>query len=296
MLEIFPEEVVPQVAGQEVILPALVKVTASPTLALASPALQLAAALVPWDTESFCVSVAQVQHIEVHDRPAADAEMQHLLTWFDIQGVQLAACRLDHSRLLESSALERIGFRFIEMVYGMEINPQRLQPGADASKDASLGVQWRRACKADLAELQQLAADAFATGRWNMDWSVGQALGGHRYADWVARSLAEPKHEILCAVVECQTIGLFIVEPAGDGSVYWHLTAVEPKWQGRGIGKAMWGSMLHRHAQDGATSVRTTISTRNVPVVNLYARLGWRFVNCQMTYHWASARWLARGG
>lgn len=292
MVELPPEEVVPQVASQDAMLPAVVKVTAAPTLALATPALRLAAALVPWDTESFGVPVAQVQHIEVHDRPAADVEMQRLLAWFDLQGVDLAACRLDHSRLLESAALERIGFRFIEMVYGMEINPQSLQHGTDAS----LGVHWRRACKADLAELQQLAADAFATGRWNMDWSVGQALGGHRYADWVARSLADAKHEVLCAVVDGQTTGLFIIEPAGDGSVYWHLTAVGPKWQGKGIGKAMWCSMLHRHARDGVTSVHTTISARNVPVVNFYARLGWRFVNCQMSYHWASARWLARGG
>ena len=292
MLDLPPEEVPPQRVSQDAIVSAPVKETSAPTLALQTPALRLAAALVPWDTESFGVPVAQVQQIHVQDRPAADAEMQRLLAWFDSQGVDLAACRLDHSRLLESAALERIGFRFIEMVYGMEINPQRLQSGADAP----LAVQWRRAVKADLVELQQLAADAFATGRWNMDWSVGQSLGGRRYADWVARSLVDAKHEVLCAVVDGQTTGLFIVEPASDGSVYWHLTAVGPKWQGKGLGKAMWRSMLHRHARDGATSVHTTISARNVPVVNLYARLGWRFVNCQMSYHWASARWLARGG
>ena len=290
MSELPPENVVPEVTRQEMMFPAIAKVTSSPGLALATPALRLAAALVPWDTASFGVPVAQVQHIEVHDRPDADAEMQRLLAWFDSQGVELAACRLDHSRLLESAALERIGFRFIEMVYGMEINPQRLQPEADPP----LEVQWRRACEADLAELQQLAGDAFATGRWNMDWSVGQALGGRRYADWVVRSLVDAKHEVLCSVVDGQTTGLFIVEPAGDGSVYWHLTAVAPKWQGKGIGKAMWGSMLHRHAQDGATTVHTTISARNLPVVNLYSRLGWRFVNCQMSYHWAAAQWLAR--
>lgn len=267
-------------------------VTTDSTLAVETPAVRLAAALVPWDTESFGVPVAQVRHIEVHDRAAADAEMHRLLAWFAMQGVELAACRLDHTALLESAALEGVGFRFIEMVYSMQIDPQLLQPLADAGRR----VQWRGACNADLADLQQLATDAFATGRWNIDWSVGQALGGRRYADWVERSLADPKHEVLCAVVDGQTAGLFIIESGPDRSVYWHLTAVAPEWQGKGVGKAMWMSMLHRHAVNGSTRVHTTISARNVPVVNLYARMGWRFVDCQMTYHWASARWLARGG
>lgn len=261
-------------------------------LELVSPALCLAASLVPWDTESFGVPVAQVRRIDVHDRPAAEVEMQRLLAWFKLQNVELAACRLDHTRLLESAALERVGFRFIEMVYGMQIDPLRALPDGGTTHE----VQWRRACKDDLPALQQLAADAFATGRWNIDWSVGQSLGGRRYADWVARSLEDPKHQVLCAVVDSQTAGLFIVEPGADGSVYWHLTAVAPQWQGKGIGKAIWASMLHQHALDGAKRVHTTISARNVPVVNLYARLGWRFVDCQMTYHWAAARWLARGG
>ncbi len=276
----------------ESVAPHLAKVASAARLELESPALFLAAALVPWDTESFGVPVAQVQSIEVHDLAVADVEMQQLLAWFARRDVELAACRLDHTRLLESAALERVGFRFIEMVYSMQFDPRRALPVGGALHE----VQWRRACKADLPGLQQLAADAFATGRWNIDWTVGQSLGGRRYADWVARSLEDPKHEVLCAVVDSQTAGLFIVEPRADDTVYWHLTAVAPQWQGKGIGKAMWASMLHRHALDGAKRVHTTVSARNVPVVNLYARLGWRFVDCQMTYHWASARWLARGG
>lgn len=273
-----------QVADREAATPA-------PGLAIETPSLRLAAELVPWDSASFGVPVAQVRHIEVIDRRAAEAEMQRLPAWFASRAVDLAACRLDHARLRESAALEHVGFRFIEMVYGMEIDPRRVAPHPGGPGV----VTWRRARETDLATLQPLAADAFATGRWNIDWSVGQALGGRRYADWVMRSLADPRHEVLCAIVQGQTAGLFVIEGQSDGSEYWHLTAVAPQWQGQGLGRAMWSSMLHRHAGDGAKRVRTTISARNVPVVNLYARQGWRFVDCQMTYHWASPRWLAKG-
>lgn len=262
----------------------------TPELTLDTESLRLSAALVPWDSESFNVPVAQLRHIKVCDRWSAHTDMKLLLAWLESEDVELASCRLDHAQLQESAALEEVGFRFIEMVYGMEIRLHNWQPIAGELPK----VQFRRALTADLAELQVLAAAAFSTGRWNIDWSVGNALGGRRYADWVSRSLSNPRHQVLRAVVDGHTVGLFIIESAADGSVYWHLTAVAPRWQGHGLGKAMWTAMLRRHAREGAAQVRTTISARNVPVVNLYSRLGWRFVDCQMTYHWTSAKWLAR--
>lgn len=251
-------------------------------------ALWLTASIVPWDTESFGVRVAQVQDIEVRERRAAEREMLRLADWLADHNVELAACRLHNAKLLESAALEGVGFRFIEMVYSMQIDPRSLELGGSSQVD----LQWLPASEADRTEIQQLASEAFATGRWNMDWSVGQKLGGRRYADWVGRSMADPRHEVQRAIVDGQTAGLFITEAQEDASVYWHLTAVSPQWQGKGVGKAMWTSMLHRHASDGAKLVHTTIAARNIPVLNLYARLGWRFMDCQMSYHWASSRWL----
>jgi RimJ/RimL family protein N-acetyltransferase len=262
------------------------------SLHINEPAVALEVSLVPWDTESFSVPVAQVARLEVQDLARADPAIHRLLRWMEVNQVELAACRLEHGRLLESAALEQIGFRFIEMVYGVQTDPRRTLDAPEPAVD----LEWRAACDADLPALQQIASSAFATGRWNMDWTVGPVRGGQRYADWVRRSLQDPSHEVLCALVERQVAGLFITERKADGATYWHLTAVAPKSQGKGMGKAMWTSMLRRHAAAGVTRVHTTIAARNLPVVNLYAGLGWRFVDCQMTYHWASARWLARGG
>jgi RimJ/RimL family protein N-acetyltransferase len=38
--------------------------------------------------------------------------------------------------------------------------------------------------------------------------------------------------------------------------------------------------------RQGARSIRTTISARNTAVMNLYARLGFRFSAPDMTFHW----------
>ncbi len=96
---------------------------------------------------------------------------------------------------------------------------------------------------------------------------------------------------MLKATIEDKLAGFFIVEAKPDQSVYWHLTAVAPEFHGRGVGRTMWESMVRLHIEAGRSCVRTTIATRNTPVVNLYAKLGWRFIACQMTLHWVDPAW-----
>jgi RimJ/RimL family protein N-acetyltransferase len=90
---------------------------------------------------------------------------------------------------------------------------------------------------------------------------------------------------VLKAEVAGDLVGFFIVEHRPDQSVYWHLTAIAPRWQGKGIGTSLWRTMLLRHRAEGATSVETTISAHNAPAMNLYARLGFSFASAQMTFH-----------
>jgi hypothetical protein len=44
--------------------------------------------------------------------------------------------------------------------------------------------------------------------------------------------------------------------------------------------------MLQRHRNEGAAVITTTISARNVRVLNLYSKLGARFLPPEMTFHW----------
>lgn len=260
---------------------------ATAALTIETNALGLSASLVPWDTESFGVPVAQIVHIEVRDPSQAAADVRPLGDWLVRHGVRLASCRLDHSCVRESFLLESIGFRFVEMVYAMQkdIRVER------TDVPDRLGMRWDVALPGDLSELRRVAAAAFVTGRWNVDWRVGEELAGRRYADWVGRSLLDPRHEVLKAVIEDQLAGFFVVESKPDLSAYWHLTAVAPEFQGRGVGRAMWQSMVRRHAAAGVEFARTTIAARNLPVVNLYAKLGWSYMECQMTLHWADPAW-----
>jgi RimJ/RimL family protein N-acetyltransferase len=177
-------------------------------------------------------------------------------------------------------ALEDAGFRFIEMVYRLRLESfERIEPPREF-------VQVSPASQSDLSAIEELAYAAFTTGRFLLDRRLPPYLSNRRYATWVRNSANAPGHTILKAEVDGELVGFFIIEDRSDGAVYWHLTAIAPAWQGRGIGSSLWRTILLKHRAEGATSVETTISGHNLAILNLYERLGFSYSSAQMTFHW----------
>ena len=101
----------------------------------------------------------------------------------------------------------------------------------------------------------------------------------------VHQQVVASRHQVVKAVVDGRIAGFFIVEERPDGTAYWHLTAVSPNFQHRGVGKSLWKAMMARHRKAGMHAVETTISAHNTAVMNLYATLGFRFGAAEMTFH-----------
>ena len=236
--------------------------------------------LVPWDSEIFGFPVAQIARLDLEENADPAPVLDAFEEWCSERDVRLVSCRLDHMRLRESMALEGLGFRFIEMVY---------RPSFDAFDSVAAPrhvITVDEATLSDAAGIEAIAASAFTTGRFLLDHRLPPALSDRRYAHWVRSSFESNEQRVLKAEVEGDLVGFFIVEEHADKSVYWHLTAVAPQWQGKGIGTSLWRTMLQRHKAEGAKSVETTISGHNAAVMNLYARLGFSFGSAQMTFHW----------
>jgi len=237
---------------------------------------------VPWDSEIFGFGVAQIDSIELGvGDPAEDfLEFQR---WCREQSIRLSSCRLSHDRLRESAWLESRGFRFIEMVYRPRLD--LLQQ--ESSPTSALVID--RALASDLPALDEIAGLAFTTGRFHLDPFLDRGLNGKRYRSWVRSSLANPDHQVLKATLGGALVGFFVVEETNE-TAYWHLTAMAPPFQGQGIGESLWRAMMARHRQAGMRVVETTISAHNVAVINLYAKLGFRFGEAQMTFHCTDTR------
>ncbi len=248
-----------------------------------SPALRMSYFAVPWDSEAFGFCVAQIARLELGTGdPSADfAQFEQ---WCAQSTARLVSCRLPHDRLRESAWLESRGFRFIEMIY----RPRMELLQAPLPAEAALEIAPITAD--DLAAVEAIAEVAFSTSRFQLDPALDRGLSGRRYRRWVRTSYANPAHQVLKAEIGGAIVGFFVVEERSDRTAYWHLTAIAPAFQNRGIGKALWQAMLSRHYQAGMRAVETTVSAHNTAVLNLYAQLGFRLHPGGMTLHRTEVR------
>jgi RimJ/RimL family protein N-acetyltransferase len=235
--------------------------------------------LVPWDSRIFGQPVAQIEGFEFANETESRGLLEDLDTWCTNHGVRFVSCRLDHLNLRGSMALEERGFRFVEIVYR-----PRLDLISSAIPEHS-AIVVSEAGDADRSKIERIASSAFTTGRFLLDWRLPGALSQRRYASWVRSSLQASGQTVLKAEHDGEIFGFFIVERRPDRSMYWHLTAIDQRWQGKGLGLGLWQTMLRRHEAEAASYVETTISAHNLRAMNLYARLGFSFASAQMTFH-----------
>lgn len=234
----------------------------------------------PWDEAVCGYPVLQVTHMQVLGADAA-RDISAFERARDEVGAGLVSCRLPHDALSESMLLEDRGFRFIEMMY----QPEIALSGATAVVQEN-GLSVSRATDDDMPLLLEVARSAFRNERFLMDPRIARGVSDKRYQNWVASSQHHARQE-LHVVRHCgQVIAFFVLEMMSDGICYWHLTALAPDAQGKGHGRRVWTTMLDCAARRGARGVRTSIAARNVRVLNLYARLGFRFLPPTMTFHW----------
>lgn len=247
---------------------------------LSSAFLRLSAKVVPWDSDVFGFAVAQIQHLRVFDSHRAMGDYARFQDWLDTGRVGIVSSRLPHHQLRESMFLEANGFRFVEMVLHPTL--ENLQ-SLDIPQDS---LRITPACDSDLHLLEDIAERAFRHERFHVDPRLDPRLGDRRYRRWVTNSLGHPVQRLLKITDDQRLVAMFLVESRDDRSAYWHLTAISPKWQGRGYGHRVWRSMLRHHQAEGCETLMTTISARNVAVLNLYSKLGFRFQPSEMTFHW----------
>lgn len=251
-----------------------------PTTTLTGPGLRLQLALVPWDSRALGFPVAQVDALELTTNTLPSSTIEQLDTWLDEHGVGFVSCRLDSLRLRESMLLEDIGFRFVEMVYSPVLSPL----AAAAVADDELVVS--PALEVDRALLEDVAGAVFSTGRHVLDPRLDASAGRERYRNWMAAAFDDDGRDVWKASIGETVVGFFVTEPRPEYGVYWHLTAIVPAWQGQGLGKRLWRTMIALHQAAGAVRITTTISAHNVAAVGLYAGLGFRFTEPRSTFHW----------
>jgi RimJ/RimL family protein N-acetyltransferase len=237
------------------------------------------ATIISWDTEIFNSPVCQINIIKIINEKEATTDYLNFKIWLDDKKITIVSCRMHHESFNESFFLEKMGFKFIEMV--LHPNIDLLNSRVFIKEDIIIS----RPEEEDLDELERIAASAFKYERYHVDPRIDSRYGNLRYMRWIRNSFKSEKQILLKICDEKLLVGFFIIEIFQNNSAYWHLTAINPLYQGIGYGKRVWEAILYWHQQNGCTKISTTISARNIEVLNLYSKLNFRFSPPEMTFH-----------
>lgn len=249
------------------------------------PALQLSWSETPWDSALFGFPVWHIDRMRCGSpRAAAASAFAHFEAQRAAAGCRFASSRIGADLVEESLLLQQRGFCLIETLYNPEIDLS----GACESATAVQLLEAHRAAGDEVPALAAIAGAAFGHERFHVDPRVPRGLGDQRYRNWVQSVPGHSSQRLFALRDGSRTVAFFVTELLPDGTCFWHLNAVEPALQGRGYGPRAWATMIHVARNEGALRVRSAIVARNVRVLNLYARLGFRFLPPLCTYHWAA--------
>ena len=235
----------------------------------------------PWDTEIFGFPVAQINRIELAEGADPTEVLDGFDGWCAEHAVRLVSCRLDHGRLRESMALEAAGFRFVEMVYGPRFD--RFDAIGTPRHDVAA---HRGDAKRMSPAIEAIASSAFTTGRFLLDERLDPELSRPQVRDVGADELrVGPPDGAQGGARRASSSASSSWSVAPTRACTGTSPRSRPSRRARASARASGRRLLLRHRAEGATSVETTISGHNLPIINLYARLGFSFASAQMTFH-----------
>jgi RimJ/RimL family protein N-acetyltransferase len=130
----------------------------------------------------------------------------------------------------------------------------------------------------DINRLIPICRGAFRHGRFHRDFKVEEARADDRYVNWLRQLHTD--NAVLGLKYDDELTGF--IACVGNRLV---LHALGERWRGKGLAKYFWSTVCSDLFSKGAPEISSSISAANLPALNLYARLGFRFRSPVDVYH-----------
>jgi ribosomal protein S18 acetylase RimI-like enzyme len=172
--------------------------------------------------------------------------------------------------LADKRALHENGFYYCDTLVepycaARDFKPQP-HPAAGLTRDAAL------------APFLVICRGAFRHDRFHRDFSVERARADLRYENWLKTLNSAGK--VYGLTWENEIAGFIAHE---GGKLVLH--ALGEKHRGREIARHLWSAVCVDLARRGEEELTSSISATNLPALNLYVSLGFRFRNAVDIYH-----------
>ena len=172
--------------------------------------------------------------------------------------------------LAEKRLLNDYGFYYCDTLIEPHCYAERLRQ----SHHQDIGISKL----VDFNQVMLICNGAFKYGRFHRDFNLPKAAADLRYENWLKQLL------------EAQQVYGLLWQGALAGFIGHHannlvLHAVAEKYRGKGLSKYWWSAVCTELFSTGHSEVKSSISTANLAVLNLYASLGFSFKNPLDVYH-----------
>lgn len=239
-------------------------------------------ALVPWDSELLGFEVYELDCRDASPEEL-DAHLPGLLSSLEHDRERLVCTKVPGDSVAQTRALTSSGFYPVETLTEISLPLARLTPIIERQSDRRL---LRPARSDDLAAMQAIAAAAFSTDRLHLDPNLPGDRADLRYSQWIGRAVedGEPVF-VLEDPADARVVGFFHTREVAPGTVDLSLAAVDPADRNTGAGAILYQAVLQACKSKGYRLAVTRISTNNLPVLNIFARLGFKFRTSATTLH-----------
>lgn len=130
----------------------------------------------------------------------------------------------------------------------------------------------------DFKQALAICHGAFVYGRFHRDFNLDKRCADLRYNNWLQQLLES--HQVYGLYWQGELAGFI----GYNGSIL-VLHALSEKYRGQGLSKYWWSAVCLDLFESGSNEIKSSISVANLPVINLYASLGFSFKSPQDLYH-----------
>ncbi len=190
--------------------------------------------------------------------------------------LDLVSIRINAERVDLVMKFQSLGFRVIENL--ITLNTRLLK-----SEDNFFPPEIRQANEKDESILRQLAATAFSFDRFHKDPEINSALADQLKSDWIANALNGRSDIVFVYEAAKRIVGFNACLLSGNTASI-DLIAVDPKFQGRGVGRQL-VSTSQKYYSNFAERMLVGTQSSNISSMNLYHGLGFSVSKSEFTLH-----------
>jgi dTDP-4-amino-4,6-dideoxy-D-galactose acyltransferase len=143
----------------------------------------------------------------------------------------------------------------------------------------------RTAREADIPVLRTIAGQSHTDSRFYADLHFDRQKCSELYQTWIEKSCHGYEDVVWVWEEDHQAVGYVTGKITGGGKGEIGLVAVDPRWQGKGIGKHLVHRTIGWFQENGAQHISVITQGRNIPAQVLYQKSGFISECMQLWYH-----------